>query len=60
LEFGCLVVRAIIAMADLASPIQIEWSWVIAINLCEVPKKSQKVWVEMTKGGCDEGTMKKP
>ena len=27
----------------------------IAIDLCEVPEKTQKVSVEMTKGGCDEG-----
>ena len=27
----------------------------IAIDLCKNPKKTQKVWAEMTKGGCDEG-----
>jgi hypothetical protein len=46
LEFGCLVVHATVAMADLASTVLVKYSGMIAAYM-------RKVWVEVTIGGCN-------
>jgi hypothetical protein len=40
LDFGCLIVRATIAVAGLASTIQFKYSGMIAVYMRKIPKKT--------------------